>query len=216
MTKKKMSILKRGLILVKENFYKKSYEDWEMYLGRMWWVFVMFLFHLFSLVLPVVSFGWLKGLIVSAFLFILYTGFAFNAEYTLVLAVAAMLFSIAVPSFVDIKHKAQSAAAMNTVATVAKECAVKKAMGEKNPAIKVTQLEKHKITPLDGNCDGDKKGLITAVSTDLYKYPTFIYNIQTGEKTCFHNGVKWDVDEERHYHGCTAKKNGTWFEITQW
>ncbi len=106
--------------------------------------------------------------------------------------------------------------AMNAVEMYAKECAVKKAMGEKNPAIKVTQLEKHKITPVDGNCDGDEKGLITALSTDLYKYPTFIYNIQTGEKTCFHNGVKWDVDEERHYHGCTAKKNGTWFEITNW
>jgi len=129
------------------------------------------------------------------------------------LAIGSVLL---LPSFVCIHERPYGLMAMNAVKMYARECAVKKAMEEKNPAIKVTQLEKHKITPVDGNCDGDKKGLITAVSTDLSKYPTFVYNMKTGEKTCLHNGVRWDVEEERHYHGCTAKRNGTWFEITNW
>ena len=72
--------------------------------------------------------------------------------------------------------------------------------------------EKYQIIPksIDGRCPPDVE-VVKAISSDLSRYPTFIYNRKTGEKTCFHNG-----DEERHYHGCTAKKNGTWFEITNW
>ena len=140
--------------------------------------------------------SWLKGCVFPSFL--------------------AIGFVAILPSLVNIHEKPYGLMAMNALVMYAKECAVKKAMDEINPAINVTKLEKHKITPIDGNCDGDEKGLITALSIDLSKYPTFIYNVKTGEKTCSHNGVKWDQEQERHYHGCTAKINGTWFEITNW
>ena len=71
--------------------------------------------------------------------------------------------------------------------------------------------EKYTIIPKvpDGNCSQVIE--MRAISRDLYKYPTFIYNHQTEVKSCFH-----DREEERHYHGCTARKGGTWFKNKTW
>ena len=55
----------------------------------------------------------------------------------------------------------------------------------------------------DGNCSEIKE--IKAISSELSNYPTFIYNHQTGEKSCFHN-----IEKEMHHHGRTARKGGTW------
>ena len=46
-------------------------------------------------------------------------------ELVVVVAVLAVLSAIAIPQFTNISNKARTAAAMNTVATVAKECAAK-------------------------------------------------------------------------------------------
>ena len=71
--------------------------------------------------------------------------------------------------------------------------------------------QKYTIIPKvpDGNCSEVKE--MKAISSDLYKYPTFIYNHQTGEKSCFHNR-----EEEKHRHGCTSRRGGTWFENKNW
>ena len=48
-------------------------------------------------------------------------------ELVVVVAVLAVLAAIAIPSFTSINDKARSSAAANTVASLAKECAVKHA-----------------------------------------------------------------------------------------
>ena len=101
-------------------------------------------------------------------------------------------------------YKARSAAASNTLATIAKECAVKKAVKEIDPKFSKFELENHTITPSDLNCDGDENNLITAQSKNTEKYPTFSYNVETGEKTCSHNG------QNEELYGCSARRNGEW------
>ena len=46
-------------------------------------------------------------------------------ELVVVVAVLAVLSAIAIPQFTNISMRARTAAAMNTLATIAKECAVK-------------------------------------------------------------------------------------------
>ncbi len=115
-----------------------------------------------------------------------------------------LLSSIAIPSFNRINEKARSAEAMNTIATIAKECAVKKANREIKPTFDVPILDNYTFKPENGNCDGNKNNSFTAVSEDLSKYPTFSYNVLTGAKTCSHDGPKEEL------HGCSARRNGEW------
>jgi len=123
MTNKKKSILKRGIKLFKENFYKSSFEDWYDYLGRIFWSIVFLILHTLSCVVVYATFGGLKGLFISGFLFSIYALFAFNAEYTLPIAIVAILFSIAFPAFKNIndEYKEQSKATRSTTQTFAKE-----------------------------------------------------------------------------------------------
>ena len=51
-------------------------------------------------------------------------------ELVVVVAVLAILAAIAIPSFTSINDKAKASAAMNTLAQIAKECAVKDANNE--------------------------------------------------------------------------------------
>ncbi len=86
----------------------------------------------------------------------------------------------------------------------AKECALKEASGEVNPIFYVPKLNQYLITPSDGNCDGDENNLITAISKETSKYPTYSYNMKTKEKTCSHDGPNEEL------HGCSAKSGGKW------
>ena len=113
-------------------------------------------------------------------------------------------FMFSLPGYDSSSPKAKSSAAANIVATNAKECFARKANGEENPVFKIFQLRGYKIFPEDRNCNGDENNLLTAVSEDLSTYPTFSYNVETGEKTCSHNGPA-----EKLY-GCSARKNGEW------
>ena len=111
-------------------------------------------------------------------------------ELVVVVAVLAVLSAIAIPSFVSITDKARSAAAANTVATVAKECAVKIAQDSSSThTYAAVNLDGYDSFQVDGsatNCSDE--GTIVATSADTSKYPTFQYNIETGEKTCTASG----------------------------
>ena len=95
-------------------------------------------------------------------------------------------------------------ASINTIATIAKECAVKKISGEYNPTFIVPKLNKYTFLPASGNCNGDANGLLTAVSENSSKYPTYSYNVKTGAKTCSHDG------SNEKLNGCSARRNGEW------
>lgn len=117
-------------------------------------------------------------------------------ELVVVVAVLAILSAIAIPSFTSINNKARSAAAANTVATIAKECAVKYANGEAGTArpvvtpdgyvaITVTEVD----TGLATNAGCTDTGNIVATPNTAQSaiLPTFTYNVSTGAKTCTAN-----------------------------
>ena len=112
-------------------------------------------------------------------------------ELVVVVAVLAILSAIAIPAFTNISEKARASAASNTVATIAKECAVKLAD---------TGAGTYNIPTLDGyrgvgfgwtqaivaagTCSNAAGVIMTLTSSDTTKYPTFTYNMNTGAKTC--------------------------------
>ena len=110
-------------------------------------------------------------------------------ELVVVVAVLAILAAIAIPSFTSINNKARASAAANTVATTAKECAVKYANGESSPTYATVTLDGYSSFQVDGSTtDCAETGNIVATSSDQAKYPTFTYNLSTGVKTCTYTG----------------------------
>ncbi len=97
-----------------------------------------------------------------------------------------------------IKEKARSSAVSNTLATLAKECAVKIADKGSGTVI-VPELQGYKPKKKNtagfylGNnrklsgtsIDCPTTGEMKVVSEDESEYPTFSYNFGTGKKTCF-------------------------------
>ena len=111
-------------------------------------------------------------------------------ELVVVVAVLAILSAIAIPSFTSINNKARASAAANTVATVAKECAVKYANGETTPTRPLVTPDGYSavtVTNPDvedtGTTGCTSTGIITAATTNT-SLPTFSYNVVTGAKTC--------------------------------
>ena len=94
--------------------------------------------------------------------------------------------------------------AQNSLVLIAKECAVKKTNREINPIFDVPDLDHYTFKPVNGNCEGDENNLLTAVSEDLSKYPTFSYNVETRERTCSHEGPTGELN------GCSTRRNGEW------
>ena len=114
-------------------------------------------------------------------------------ELVVVVAVLAILAAIAIPSFTSINNKARASAASNSVATLAKSCAVKFANGATGSDLNFATMNLDGYTSVKVNgsataCDDD--GLIIALSSDEGKYPTFKYNITTGDKTCTYTGTE--------------------------
>ena len=125
-------------------------------------------------------------------------------ELVVVVAVLAILAAIAIPSFTSINDKAKASAAANTLAQIAKECAVKDANNVSNPSFILPALSGYAFTPSGaGNCAG-ASNVITATSDSLTKYPTYSYNVSTGAKVCAH-GLGAQA-----LHGCSTGTNGTW------
>ena len=127
-------------------------------------------------------------------------------ELVVVVAVLAVLSAIAIPQFTNISSKARAAAASNTLATIAKECAVKltdpgsgtfvvpSLQGYKRNASGTTQ-EKLAGFSVGGSyttpgstpsCDNNH--VLQLESEDESKYPSFLYNTGTGAKTCNASG----------------------------
>ena len=111
-------------------------------------------------------------------------------ELVVVVAVLAVLSAIAIPSFMSISDKARSAAAANTVATVAKECAVKMVNDpDGDNTFAAVNLDGYSTFTVAGSTtDCSDTGDITAVSENTASYPTFTYNIDDGTKTCIASG----------------------------
>ena len=129
-------------------------------------------------------------------------------ELVVVVAVLAVLAAIAIPNFQSMTTKARNAAAANTVATIAKECAVKYANGEEDPTYAAVTLSGYDSFTVDGETDEcADEGDIVAESSDTTKYATFTYNIESGEKTCEMADSGVDADD-RTRAGCTA--TGLW------
>ena len=118
-------------------------------------------------------------------------------ELVVVVAVLAILSAIAIPSFTSISLKAQASAAANTVATVAKECAVKFANGETSPSRPVISPDGYgqvKVTAIAGEGTAavscTRTGLISVAAEgdgtagNPRTLPDFTYNVSTGAKTC--------------------------------
>ena len=72
-------------------------------------------------------------------------------ELVVVVAVLAVLSAIAIPSFTSMTTKARNAAAKNTVATIAKECAVKYANGDEDPEFAAVTLSGYTSVEFDGS-----------------------------------------------------------------
>ncbi len=109
-------------------------------------------------------------------------------ELVVVVAVLAVLSAIAIPAFTNISEQARAAAASNTVATIAKECAVKVNAG--GGTYNVPSLNGYSAwhmptgTVVTGSQTCPSSGTIKAVSSDETKYPSFEYNVGTGAKVC--------------------------------
>ena len=118
-------------------------------------------------------------------------------ELVVVVAVLAILSAIAIPSFTSINEKARSSAAANTLAALAKECAVKhaNACAGADCNYAAFDLDGYNAVPADA-CP--TTGTLQITSEDVTTRPTFTYNVGTGAKTCANVSVQ----------NCSA--NGTW------
>ena len=115
-------------------------------------------------------------------------------ELVVVVAVLAILSAIAIPAFTSISLKAQASAATNTVATIAKECAVKFANGESAPTRPVVTPDGYNSIVVSSpagtgatNISCTRTGNITATPTVTgtgQTLPIYVYNVNTGAKTC--------------------------------
>ena len=125
-------------------------------------------------------------------------------ELVVVVAVLAILAAIAIPAFTSINDKARASAASNTLAQIAKECAVKKANDE-TYTFNVPSLSGYTVTPASGACSGTSAEELVATSDTLTKYPTFVYDVGTGKKSCVHSAGATTA-----LHGCSLGAAGTW------
>ena len=129
-------------------------------------------------------------------------------ELVVVVAVLAVLSAIAIPQFTNISQKARAAAAANTVATMAKECATKMAdagsgtvvvprlQGYDNTVVTAAGFH-YTATIATGTKADDGTGIdagssYTCSETNTFGfqsedpavYPSFSYNTSNGEKKC--------------------------------
>jgi type IV pilus assembly protein PilA len=123
-------------------------------------------------------------------------------ELVVVVAVLAILSAIAIPNFTNIADKARAAAASNTLATIAKECAVKLAdpgsgtfvvpnlKGYERSTGGTTQqanagfLYGTTYTAAGGTPACSDDIVLTFESEDEAKYPSFSYDTDSGAKVC--------------------------------
>jgi len=111
-----------------------------------------------------------------------------------VVAVLAILAAIAIPSFTSINANAAQSAAKNTIAQIAKECAVKEANLEEDPEFNVPQLNSYTVTPADGSCAGTANWITATrnVGSNADMPERIRYNVVNGDKDCTAgNNLEW-------------------------
>ena len=95
--------------------------------------------------------------------------------------------AISLPAWINSPEQGSFISAKVTLGTILKECALKRANGEKNPRFIVPEslTNLYTITPLDGDCNGDKNNLIIAYPYSEFAswFPTFSINVITGERS---------------------------------
>lgn len=136
-------------------------------------------------------------------------------ELVVVVAVLAILSAVAIPSFTSINAKARSSAATNTIATIAKECAVKFANGIAAPTFSPVSLDGYTSFLFGTSANACSETLvITALSADVASLPTFTYNASNGTKTCEYTAADAADQAAAAALGCksvaTANNTGTW------
>ena len=112
-------------------------------------------------------------------------------ELVVVVAVLAILSSIAIPSFVDFQEKAAVEVAKQSLLDAYKECLVKQAQGDPNPTYSIPPNNRFFEFPDSGNdgvCFSPSSGnVLTAARTDgngqAVSYFNININLKTGEKT---------------------------------
>lgn len=143
------------------------------------------------------------------------TGFSL-IELVVVVAVLAILSAIAIPAFTSINDNAAQAAAKNTIAQIAKECAVKKANNETPLTFNVPSLNSYTVTPANGSCDAvafeanRSTGASTALPSKIgYQNITNTVTVESGGETSSittTGGTKY----------CTAGSNGSFCVNGKW
>lgn len=110
-------------------------------------------------------------------------------ELVVVVAVLAILAAIAIPSFTSINDNAAQSAAKNTLAQIAKECAVKKANGNNAATFNEPKLKSYTLTapaPAAGvaSCVPADGQLTLTAQNNTVVPQTIGYNVNTGVKAC--------------------------------
>ena len=115
----------------------------------------------------------------------------------------AILSALFVPEFNPPATKPSPA---NTLANLAKECAFKLGVNpDGSNSFPEINLDGYRsITFAGSTTECSSSGEIIFESSDLKKYPTFKYNVDTNERTCFHYGLTDQL------LGCSSRKNGEW------
>ena len=114
-------------------------------------------------------------------------------ELVVVVAVLAGLSAIAIPNFTNISNKARASAASTTLATIVKECAAKIADSGSGSFVSPT-LNGYTLaksvggTAVTGSQTCLTTGTYEAKSGNEAEYPTWQYNVGTGQKTCVASG----------------------------
>ena len=116
----------------------------------------------------------------------------------------SFLAGVTLPKFLTLEEFRRSGLAMNSIAIIAKECAIKNTNNEINPTFNVPELDHHKFYPQDGDCNGDLNNLLSAISEKPTRHPSFFYNVVTGQKSCLHEGPTGSLN------GCSARRDGKW------
>ncbi len=120
-------------------------------------------------------------------------------ELVVVVAVLAIVAAFAIPSFNAIACSSSTAAAKNTLVTLLKECAVKRANSEQPFSFDVPNIQWYVITPRVGNnCNGmmhsgSNNWIVATIVPEgvgaSCQQPLVIKaNLLTGEKACLSQG----------------------------
>jgi len=117
---------------------------------------------------------------------------------------SAILSALIIPK-IDYPSRTPPPGPLNSLIQLAKECVVKLSDPAESNTFAAINLDGYSsITFAGSTTECSSSGEIIFESSDLKKYPTFKYNVSTGQRTCFHNGP---TDQ---FLDCSSRKDGEW------